>query len=167
MYALRKTTLDAWAALALRPRYDALGRREQRLAIVALAVLGSVLAYSLATTVLDSRNDAVERYAARLADLDWMRRNEARAAQAADDGAGAASSQSQLSNINAAAKDFSLSLRSLQPDANGYSVQMEAAPFANVIRWSHALEARHGIEIASVSIDVVEPGIVNARFNVR
>lgn len=167
MYSLRKVVVEAWAALALRSRYDALGRREQRLAIIALAVLGSTLAYSLASTVLETRNDEVERYAARLADLEWMRRNEARAARAADDGASAASSQSQLSNINAAAKDFSLSLRSLQPDANGYSVQMEAAPFAKVIRWSHALEARHGIEIASVSIDVVEPGIVNARFNVR
>ena len=167
MYALRKAVVDVWAALALRSRYEALGRREQRLAIIALAVLGATLAYSLASTVLETRNDAVERYAARLADLEWMRRNEARAARAADDGASVASSQSQLSNINAAAKDFSLSLRSLQPDANGYSVQMEAAPFAKVIRWSHALEARHGIEIASVSIDVVEPGIVNARFNVR
>lgn len=167
MYAVRKAVVDAWAALALRSRYEALGRREQQLTVVALAVLGSTLAYSLASTVLETRNDAVERYAARLADLEWMRRNEARAARAADDGASAASSQSQLSNINAAAKDFSLSLRSLQPDANGYSVQMEAAPFAKVIRWSHALEARHGIEIASVSIDVVEPGIVNARFNVR
>ena len=166
-FRLRRAVADAWAAAGLRARYEALGRREQRLAIVALAALGAALAYALTTTVLESRQAAVERYAAKRADLEWMRRNEARAVRAAGDGAAAANAQSQLSNINAAAKDFGLSLRRLQPDAAGYTVQMEAAPFAKVIRWSHALETRHGIEIASVSIDVVEPGIVNARFNVR
>lgn len=158
---------EAWAAAGLRARYEALGQREQRLAVVAVAVLGAALVYALAATVLESRQEAVARYAAKQADLEWMRRHEARAVRATRDSNGAANAQSQLSNINAAAKDFGLALRRLQPDANGYTVQMEAAPFAKVIRWSHALEARHGIEIASVSIDVVEPGIVNARFNVR
>ena len=166
-FRVGRAIAEAWAAAGLRARYEALGQREQRLAIVAAAALGAALAYALAATVLESRQEAVERYTAKQADLEWMRRNEARAVRAAGDGASAANAQSQLSNINAAAKDFGLSLRRLQPDATGYTVQMEAAPFAKVIRWSHALEARHGIEIASVSIDVVEPGIVNARFNVR
>lgn len=168
---MRKTIANAWAdlwaATGLRRRYEALALREQRLVVVVLAVAGLALAYSVAVPVLQYRQAAVERLAAEQTDLQWMRDNRERAARPARNSDRAAGPQGRLSTINAAAKEADLALRRLQPDANGFTVQIEAQPFAKVIRWSSALEARHGIEIASVSIDVEAPGIVNARFNVR
>lgn len=168
---MRKAIANAWADLSaatgLRRRYEALGLREQRLVVAVLAVAGLVLAYSVAAPVFEYRRGAVERLVAEQTDLQWMRDNRERAARPARNSDRAAGPQGRLSTINAAAKVVDLSLRRLQPDANGFTVQIEAQPFAKVIRWSSALEARHGIEIASVTIDVESPGIVNARFNVR
>lgn len=156
-----------WAGTGLRRRYEALALREQRLVVAVLALAGLTLAYSVAAPVVEYRQRAVGRLVAEQADLQWMRDNRERAARPARNSDRAAGPQGRLSTINAAAKAVDLSLRRLQPDASGFTVQIEAQPFAKVIRWSHALEARHGIEIASVSIDVESPGIVNARFNVR
>ena len=72
-----------------------------------------------------------------------------------------------MSTINAAAKNFALPLRRIQPEADGFSVQIEAQLFEDVIRWSHSLQSQHGIEVVNASIDVQEPGTVNARFSVR
>ena len=168
---MRKAVASAWTSLwettGLRRCYEALALREQRLATAALAAAGLALAYSVATPVVEYRQAAAERLAAEQADLQWMRDNREQAARPARNGDRAAGAQGRLSTINAAAKSFDLSLRRLQPDAAGFTVQIEAQPFARVIRWSSALETRHGIAIASARIDVESPGIVNARFNVR
>ena len=156
-----------WEAWGLSRRFRALAPREQLLAVLSLVVVCSVAAYGVATWVVEFRQAAVARLAAQQTDLQWMRANRARAAAPSRHSDRAAGAQGRLSVINAAAKDFDVSLRRLQPDANGFTVQVENVPFATLIRWSHALEVRHGIEIASVSIDVAEPGVVNGRFNVR
>lgn len=168
---LGKAVANAWASLwagaGLRRRYDGLALREQRLVVAVLALAGLALAYAVAAPVAAYRQAGVQRHVAEQADLRWMRDNQERAGQPTRNSDRAAGPQGRLSTINAAAKDVDLSLRRLQPDANGFTVQIEAQPFAKVIRWSNALETRHGIEIASVSINVEAPGIVNARFNVR
>lgn len=165
--AIANAWAELWAASGLRRRYEALALREQRLVVAVLAVAGLALAYAVAAPVLEYRRGAVERLVAEQTDLQWMLDNRERAARPARNSDRAAGPQGRLSTINAAAKAVDLSLRRLQPDASGFTVQIEAQPFAKVIRWSSALEARHGIEIASVTIDVESPGIVNARFNVR
>ena len=154
---------DAWQRSPLRRRYAALAPRE-RLLVAALAV---VLAVALLAAVVDSlrdfRTDAVSRYAREHEDLRWMRANRNAAGLRAAPTSGAAS----MSTINATAKDFDLALLRIDPEGEGFSVQIEAKPFEKVLLWSHALETRHGMTITSATMDAYDPGIVNARFSIR
>ena len=164
---MRDTLASAWQQSPLRRRYEALTTRERRLVIGCLAALGLALAYAVVAPLLDFRHAAIERYATEQGDLQWMKANRALAETPSRFGERATSSQARMSTINAAAKELALPLRRIQPEADGFSVQIEAQVFDDVIRWSHALESRHGVEIVNASIDVQEPGTVNARFSVR
>lgn len=154
---------DAWQRSPLRQRYYALAPRERLLVVVLIAVLAVAVVAAVTDSLRDFRTGAVSRYAREHADLRWMRAN--RAAAAARDGpaVGAAS----MSIINATAKNFDLALLRIDPEGEGFSVQIEAKPFEKVLLWSHALETRHGMSITSATIDAYDPGVVNARFSVR
>ena len=158
---------NAWRQSPLRRRYEALATRERYLAMACGAALGLALLYAGFSPLLDFRRAAIERHAAQESDLQWMQANRELAASPSRHSDRATGSQARLSTINAAAKEFGLPLRSLQPEADGFSVQVEGQRFDAVIRWSHALESRHGIEVVSASINVEDPGVVNARFGVR
>ena len=160
---MRKAIMDA--VQPWRARFDALSARERMLATACAAILGGVLLYGGVKPLIDFRQDAVARQAREFQNLVWMQDNRA-AAEARATEAGS-SSQATMSSINAAAKTVGLPLRSIQPEANGFSVQIDRQAFDKVIRWTHALERRHGIEVASASVDLYEPGIVNARFSLR
>ena len=158
---------NAWQQSPLRRRYEALATRERRLAMACGAALGLALLYAGVSPLLDYRRAAIERQVAEEGDLQWMQANRELAATPSRHSDRATGSQARLSTINTAAKEFDLPLRSLQPEADGFSVQIEGQLFDAVIRWSHALESRHGIEVVSASLDVEDPGVVNARFSVR
>lgn len=149
----------------LRARYQSLSSRERMLVLACLAAVGVALGYGAIKPLLEYRTTAIARQAREFQDLLWMQDNRELAASRAAESA--ATSQARMSTINAAAKDVGLPLRRFQPEANGFSVQLDRQPFDTVIQWTHALEARHGIEIASASVDSHEPGIVNARFSLR
>ena len=157
----------AWEQSPLRRHYEALATRERRLAIACLAALGLALAYAGVAPLFDFHSAAIKRYAKEQDDLQWMKANRSVAETPSRFSDRATDPPARMSTINIAAKDFALPLRRIQPEADGFSVQIEAQVFENVIRWSHALESRHGIEVANASIDVQDPGIVNARFSVR
>ena len=153
-------TVQPW-----RARFDALSPRERMLVLGCAAAFGIVLLYGAIAPLVEFRATAIERQAREFQDLMWMQDNRAQAeARAAD---AAATSQARMSTINAAAKEVDLPLRRIQPEANGFSVQVDRQPFDKVIRWTDALESRHGIEIVSATVDLHEPGIVNARFSLR
>ena len=153
---------DAWQRSPLRRRFAALAPRERLLVLAGLGLIGGLLAVRGVTALYDYRDSAVARQIAERADLQWMRANRSAAARS-DAGAQAPS----MSIVNAAARDVELALRRIDPDGEGFSVQIEAKPFEQVLRWSHALETRHGLRIVSATIDMHEPGLVNARFRVR
>lgn len=158
-----KAVSDTWQML--RARFDGLSSRERMLAIACAAVLGGTVVYGAVAPLIEFRQTAVARHAREFQNLVWMQDNQALAeTRAAEAGA---TSQARMSTINAAAKAVGLPLRRIQPESNGFSVQVDRQPFDKVIRWSEALASRHGIEIASASIDLHEPGIVNARFSLR
>ena len=158
-----KTIIDALQPW--RARFDALSPRERMLALGCAAAIGIAVLYGVIAPLVEFRATAIERQAREFQDLMWMQDNRAQAeARAAD---AAATSQARMSTINAAAKAVDLPLRRIQPEANGFSVQVDRQPFDKVIRWTDALESRHGIEIASATVDLHEPGIVNARFSLR
>ena len=148
---------------ALRPwraRFDALSP-----ALGCAAAVGIALLYGTVKPLVDYRTTAITRQAREFQDLVWMQDNRAQAeARAAEANA---TSQARMSTINAAAKAVDLPLRRIQPEASGFSVQVDRQPFDKVIRWTDALESRHGIEIASATVDLHEPGIVNSRFSLR
>ena len=133
--------------------------------LVCLAAIGMALAYGVIKPLVEYRTTAIARQAREFQDLLWMQDNRELAVSRAAESA--ATSQARMSTINAAAKEVGLPLRRMQPEASGFSVQIDRQPFDTVIRWTHALETRHGIEIASASVDLYEPGIVNARFSLR
>ncbi|MCY4012234.1 MAG: type II secretion system protein M [Gammaproteobacteria bacterium] len=153
-------TVQPW-----RARFDALSPRERMLVLGCAVAIGIVLLYGAIAPLVEFRATAIERQAREYQDLMWMQDNRAQAeARAAD---ASATSQARMSTINAAAKEVDLPLRRIQPEANGFSVQVDRQPFDKVIRWTDALESRHGIEIVSATVDLHEPGIVNARFSLR
>lgn len=158
-----KTIIDALQPW--RARLDGLSPRERILVLGCAAAVGIALLYGTIAPLVEFRAAAIERQAREFQDLMWMQDNRAQAeARAAD---AAATSQARMSTINAAAKTVDLPLRRIQPEANGFSVQVDRQPFDKVIRWTDALETRHGIEIVSATVDLHEPGIVNARFSLR
>ena len=158
-----KTITDALQPL--RARFQSLSSRERMLVLVCLAAVGMALAYGVIKPLVEYRTTAIARQAREFQDLLWMQDNREFAASRAAESA--ATSQARMSTINAAAKEVGLPLRRIQPEASGFSVQIDRQPFDTVIQWTHALQARHGIEIASASVDLHEPGIVNARFSLR
>ena len=162
---MREPFVEAWRRSSLHRRYDGLAVRERRLAVACLIVAGLALLYAAAAPLIDFRQATVSRYAAERADLRWMQANRDAATRRLDESE--SGGEARLSTINSAAKEFGLALRRIQPEAGGFSVQIEAAPLDRVMLWSHALETRHGIEVVGASIDVHEPGTVNARFSVR
>lgn len=158
---------DAWQRSPLRKRVDALAPRERLLIGVCLAALGAALLYSLATSLVGFRSDALARYARERGDLEWMQANRGAAVAARRAGSGAPEPGAAISTISAAARDVGLPLRRIQPEASGISVQVEAQPFAKVIGWTSDLETTHGVQIVNARIDRHDDGVVNARFTLR
>lgn len=154
---------DAWQRAPLRRRYMALAPRERLFVAALLAVLAIVFSATLANSLHSFQADAIARYAREHADLQWMRANRSAAASRDGPAAGAAS----MSTINTTAKDVNLALLRIDPEGEGFSVQIEAKPFDKVLAWSHALETRHGMTVLNASIDRHAPGVVHARFTVR
>lgn len=154
---------ETWRQSPLRRRYLALSTRERLLVWTFGAVVAVLLVGGLAQSLREYRVRSVARYFAEQADLRWMRDN--RSAPALRDGR--SGETPTMSTIDATAKEFGLELRRIDPKGDGFNVQIDAKPFNRVLRWSHALETRHGFEIVSANIDGFEDGLVNARFNVR
>ena len=159
--------VDAWRRSPTRRRFDALAPRERMLLWTCLGALSAALLYGLATSLFAYRSDSVARFAKERGDLEWMQLNRGAASAAFRAGAGAPAQRTEMPTINAAAREFELPLRRIQPEANGISVQIEGQPFEKVVRWTSSLELRHGVEILNARIDRYEAGIVNARFTFR
>ncbi len=154
---------EAWHRSPLRTRFEALSRRERLLVAVVAAIIATLLLYAAVKPLLDFRNDAIARQAAEYGDLLWMEDNRGTAALGIpEDGMG----PQALSTINAVANGVGLELRRIQPEGDGFSVQVDVQPFNTVVEFTHTLE-RRGLEIASASIDVQQQGFVTARFSVR
>jgi type II secretory pathway component PulM len=154
---------EAWHRSPLRTRLDALSPRERLLVAVAATIIAGLVFYAAVKPLLDFRSAAVARQAAEYADLLWMEDNrEAAALSIPADGMGSQA----LSTINAVASGIGLKLRRIQPEGEGFSVQVDGQPFNTVVQFTHTIE-RRGLEIASASIDLQDAGFVTARFSVR
>lgn len=157
----------AWEESPLRKRFEALSGRERRLALGVAVALVLFLIYSVVGPLLTFHDTALARHAAEQRDLRWMQANREAAQAPSQRNDDNVEPQSRLSAINAVANEHGLTLRRIQPEEGAVSVQIENKPFEKVMRWSHALETRHGLEIVDASVDEQAPGTVNARFRFR
>lgn len=162
---MRNAFADAWQRSPLRGRFEAMSGRERSLAGMGIAIALALLAYATVKPVVEFRAQAVARQDAEYRDLKWMEGNRDEARLRLDESA--PQSQARLSTINAVAKEVGLPLRRIQPEAEGFSVQIERQAFNTVMRFIYTLDQRHGIVISSANIDLQDVGIVNARFSVR
>ena len=155
---------DAWARSPLRRRYDGLSPRERFLVWTCGAIVVLLVAYAVVGSLFDFRQAAVARYLNEQRDLEWMEQNRHLVAR----GEGARESGELLSTVvNSTAAEFGFRPRRTQTETDGVSARVEAEQFEKVLRWAHALESGHGVEITNADIDRSDPGQVDARFTLR
>ena len=100
--------------------------------------------------------------------LDWMRANEQTARRAAQTQPRAQRSNS-VSVIDRAATAHDLTLKRLQPEANGVvSVILQQQSFNQIVSWVSQLEENNGISVERASFDSEDaPGYVNAQLRLN
>ena len=155
---------SVWVRSGLGRRYEALAARERLLVRLCLVLVVVLALYACIDSLLDFRRDAVARYLDEQRDLEWMKRNQHRVPRG-DGGGGTGELLSTV--VNSTAAQFGFRPRRTQTETDGVSARIEAEQFDRVIRWAHALETRHGVEITRADIDLNEPGRVDARFSLR
>ncbi|MDE0193772.1 MAG: type II secretion system protein GspM [Gammaproteobacteria bacterium] len=155
---------NVWVRSGLRRRYESLAARERLLIRLCLGLVAALALYAAIDSLLDFRRDAITRYLNEQRDLEWMKRNQHRVSRA-DSSAGTGELLSTV--VNSTAAQFGFRPRRTQTETDGVSARIEAEQFDKVLRWAHALETRHGIEITRADIDLNDPGRVDARFSLR
>ena len=153
-----------WVRSGLRRRYESLAARERLLVRLCLGLLVALAIYAALDSLLDFRREAVTRYLNEQRDLEWMKRNQHRVSRG-DSGGGSGELLSTV--VNSTAAEFGFRPRRTQTETEGVSARIEAEQFDKVLRWAHALETRHGVEITRADIDLNDPGRVDARFSLR
>ena len=155
---------DAWTRSKAGRRYEALAPRERLLVRLCVGLLGLLVFYAGVDALLEFRSEAVGRYLNEQRDLQWMKRN--RHLVASGD-AGAGSGELLSTVVNSTAAQFGFRPRRTQTESDGVSARIEGEDFEKVLRWAHALESRHAVEISRADIDLKEPGWVDARVSLR
>lgn len=155
---------NVWVRSGLRRRYESLAARERLLVRLCLGLLAALVLYAAIDSLLGFREEAVTRYLNEQRDLEWMKRNQHRVSRS-DGGGGSGELLSTV--VNSTAAEFGFRPRRTQTETEGVSARIEAEQFDKVLRWAHALETRHGVEITRADIDLNDPGRVDARFSLR
>ncbi len=153
-----------WVRSGVGRRYESLGGRERLLVQLCLGLVAALAVFAAVDSLLDFRREAVGRYLNEQRDLEWMKRNQHRVSRG-DGGGGSGELLSTV--VNSTAAQFGFRPRRTQTETDGVSARIEAEQFDRVLRWAHALETRHGVEITRADIDLNEPGRVDARFSLR
>lgn len=155
---------NVWARSGLRRRYQSLAARERLLVRLCLGLVAALALYAAIDSLLDFRRDAIARYLNEQRDLEWMKRNQHRVSRS-DSSGGTGELLSTV--VNSTAAQFGFRPRRTQTETDGVSARIEAEQFDRVLRWAHALETHHGVEITRADIDLNDPGRVDARFSLR
>ena len=155
---------NVWGRSGLKRRYESLAARERLLVRLCLGLVLALAIYAALDSLLDFRREAVTRYLNEQRDLEWMKRNQHRVSRG-DSGGGSGELLSTV--VNSTAAEFGFRPRRTQTETEGVSARIEAEQFDKVLRWAHALETRHGVEITRADIDLNDPGRVDARFSLR
>ena len=162
--AVFESISTAWGRSSLGRRYESLAARERLLVNICIGLVLALALYSIIDSLIGFRSEAVARYLNEQRDLEWMKRNPHRVSR--PDSAGG-SGELLSTVVNSTAAQIGFRPRRTQTETDGVSARIEAEEFEKVLRWAHALETRHGVEITRVDIDLNEAGRVDARFSLR
>jgi general secretion pathway protein M len=151
----------------LKEWYAGLQTREQRMVLIGAVAVAALLLFGGILLPLESAvSNAVRTCDTRRADLAWMRVN------APEIRAGGASlapdtGEAPVVLVDRVGREAGLgpAMRGTQPSGSGVRVQLEAAPFDDLVGWLATLEERHGLAVESISVDrAARPGLVNANI---
>jgi len=161
--ALRSSSVGRW--------YYGRERSEQLIiSAVAALVVVSVLWLGVWKPVSDWQVLEANRHENAQQLLDWMRKNEQAAKQAARAGNQAnRGGRALIPVITRAADAHDLRLNRLQPESNGViSVVLQQQSFNQIIKWVAQLNENNGVSIERASFDSQDaPGYVNAQLRLE
>jgi general secretion pathway protein M len=149
----------------LRVWYAGLQQREQRVvAVGAIALAVLVLVFGILVPLHSAVSNAVTRNEAKREDLAWMRVNGPEIRAGGND-LPADTGEAPVVLVDRVGREAGLgsALRGTQPSGTGVRVELEAAPFDELVSWLATLDERYGLSIESITVDrAARPGLVNA-----
>lgn len=166
MAALLQNLSERWRVSgAGRWFYGREANEQTIIAILAGAILLTLLWIMIWKPIADWREVTHNRYQNAQANLDWLNRNEQRARSAVTSAASGGDRQ-LLRVITQAAKAHSLQLNRVQPEsAGGVSVVLQDQTFNDVLTFVAQLAENNGVAVGRAAIDGSGvPGRVNAQI---
>jgi general secretion pathway protein M len=147
---------------AVHTWYSALNERD-RLVVKGLSVLFAIALFIswIWQPMIKANQSAESKLASELKFHSFMKENAHKIRKGA---APSSAGGSILGTVNQLAKTKGIALKRFEPEgSNGLRVWLDKVEFNKAIDWLELLEAEKGIEVEQISIDKVNPGIVNIR----
>ncbi|GAA6133374.1 hypothetical protein NBRC116188_01630 [Oceaniserpentilla sp. 4NH20-0058] len=140
-----------------------LAEKDQKLVKLLGIVVSIAIVYSWVwSPVSQKRDSAIKRYESEMAFHTKMKENAYLFGAGTSTSAGG--NKSILSTVNNTAKVKNIHLKRFEPDGDtGLRIWLDKVNFNSAIDWLELLESSRGIKVEQISIDKVEPGIVNIR----
>lgn len=145
--------------------FRTLSKREQILVYIVLVLIGVVLSLVLLTSAQNFRNEHVGSYHQKLADLDWMNANIEQAKLKAGMSRGTA--QGDWRPIYRNAELHNIEIRRIERGSEGATINIDAHPFDDVLKWIFALQEGAGMRIERVRFEESDPGMVTTNLVIQ
>jgi len=138
---------------------------KDRRALTLLSIFGGLLLaiYGVLLPSFDAYQGSKQSYQEQTELLHWLTAQEAKVAGLAASTSTNKNTGSALSQINQAAKQHSLTIQRIQPQADdSIKVWLENAAFDNSVKWLESLGSS-GVSLRELSINKVSSGVINFR----
>ena len=138
---------------SIKPWWQGLNLREQRLAIAMGSAFSLFLLYSLVWQPLnDNLADTTKRLASRQALLTWVTDNTARYQSVQKSGGVKKSTGSLSSIVNRTANGQQLTITRMQPQGDSLQVWLDSAPFTQLLFWLEHLANNEGLQVQAIDL---------------
>jgi len=138
---------------SIRPWWQGLNLREQRLVIVMGSAFSLFLLYALVWQPLNENlADTKKRLASRQALLTWVSDNTARYQIVQQSGGVKKSTGSLSSIVNRTANGQQLTITRMQPQGESLQVWLDSAPFTQLLFWLEHLANNEGLQVQAIDL---------------
>jgi len=138
---------------SIKPWWQGLNLREQRLVIAMGSAFSLFLLYSLVWQPLnDNLADTTKRLASRQALLTWVTDNTARYQSVQKSGGVKKSTGSLSSIVNRTANGQQLTITRMQPQGDSLQVWLDSAPFTQLLFWLEHLANNEGLQVQAIDL---------------